>query len=130
MELATQSKSKRAVEYLISFENQTLKKLPNLVANLSKEKKQTTGQTADLNDKRYHRVITDKNIRELLEEVDWTCKKIIANQLGTNAYFKRMTFQEMHIALFLKALLLHDTLHSTIHSDPVINQHKVKILNT
>ena len=91
-----------------------LNELPSLLTNMHKEKLMQTGASSDKMDVACKKVITDEKLNELWKEVDEQCKKISSNLPKTNAYFKRMLFQEMHMCIILRALKSKSIVHTTI----------------
>ena len=84
--------------------NAKLNELPSLLTNMHKEKLISTGASSDKMDVACKKVITEENLNEFWKLVDEQCKKIASNLPKTNAYFKRMLFQEMHMCIILRAL--------------------------
>ena len=94
--------------------NAKLNELPSLLTNMHKEKLMQTGASSDKMDANCRKVITDEKLTDLWKEVDVQCKKIVDSLPKTNAYFKRMLFQEMHMCIILRALKSKSIVHTTI----------------
>ena len=50
------------------------------------------------------KVITDRNVRDIYLDVKELSDKIIRELPKENAYFVKLTFQELHVCLVIRAL--------------------------
>ena len=114
MEMASKTKNTAAVQRLCETKNKRLNDLPSLIGNIHKEKQMISGSSADKIDTNCQRAITDDGLRDIYKEVDALCEKIKTSLPPENAYFVRLSFQEMHMCLFIRALSGKNIVHSTI----------------